>query len=314
MNECFLPLSVLPLSVLPLSARLPCLLSQKILIYMKILLHQFSTSSVIAIYTNPTPISLYLTDTKAIDTHSAPQKPILDLNYGSASSARPSEASNLNPKSEMGDKLSNIVAVKVVAILDGNRAALSSSLSLSQLLDIHEQRRLQQHALNHNDFTSYYQLLVSCGANLFLDEKSVHHCKAYCVALLDPRGDGKIHFYYSPMEGVKSLLLTLDLCPALSASDANVSLLADLHEQATQSADLYTECREKLIATQKEAQEIGDKYEELVGKVEVRETQLFMQFTLLLNEKKKKIRELIALTDQQGSEIEGGEMNDDQEG
>ena len=283
---------------------------------MKIRLHQFSTSSVIAIYTNPTPISLYFTETKAIDTRSAPQKPILDLNYGSASSARPSEESNLNPRSEMGDKLSNIVAVKVVAILDGNRVALSSTLSLSQLLDIHEQRRLQQHALNHNDFTSYYQLLESCASNLFLDEKSVHHCKAYCVAFLEPgvpRGDGKIHFYYSPMEGVKSLLLTLDLYSTSSASDANVSLLADLHEQATQSADLYKKCGEKLMVAQKEAQEIGDRYEELVGKVEVRETQLFMQFTLLLNEKKKKIRELMALTNQQEPEIEVGEMDDDQE-
>jgi hypothetical protein len=274
---------------------------------MKIQLHQFSVSNSIAIYTNATEISLYFSKSKSTYTHSLPPEPTLNLNYGDeVTTKRIPETANIYARHE-NDNKANIVALKVAAILDENRVALLSCISLSDLLNVYE-LKLKEHSLNQADFLSYYHLLVSCVSNLYLDEKTVfdgNHCNSYCVAALDAVSGkaSKIHFYYSPIEGVKNLLLSLDLDALPSAIGAAHSLIADLHEQANENARLYEKATAELTASQKEAKEICDKDEELVGKVETRETQLFMQFALLLNEKKKKIRELMSKTDKPEGDV-----------
>lgn len=247
---------------------------------MKINLHHISSSTLVAIYTgSPSAAAIHIPVVKPepASMPQAPSAPKLNLNF---------EDDNVDkggPRINKG--FVDSVAIKVLAIMPST--SKSTTLKFSNLHEIHG----NQGNINLKDFADYYNLLRACASFVYLSASSVlADVKSYCIIDLDA---GKVGFYYSPIQGVQSLLLSLDLYSAQTAAEATNSLLTDLNESANRNEALYLECNEKLVAAERDGHKLAEKLHQLVDRVDVRETQLFQQFVLLLNEKKKKIRELL---------------------
>jgi hypothetical protein len=176
-------------------------------------------------------------------------------------------------------------ALKIISIED--HRAFVTTLPFSALRDFHEQ---QKDKLNLKDCSTFYGLIVSCSANVIIS-RSEHSLdeKSYCEVDLQAR---KVDFFYCPIAGIKSTLISVSLDTELPPSKAYVTLVRDLNEFAKETERLSIKHKTQLDESARMSEETMNKYEELVNKVEIRETQIFMQFVLLLNEKKKKIREL----------------------
>jgi hypothetical protein len=143
--------------------------------------------------------------------------------------------------------------------------------------------------------TKYCQILSNLEPELFREMTFdaclflVNRCKSDKIWCAIENSNMKL--FYSPRAGLKINLGEYPLIPDIPAFSIE-DVLQDLQRDANRTHDLYKNAQKKNQELEADVKNLLNKLDGMVSEVERREMEIYERFSLVLNEKKEKIRTL----------------------